>query len=371
MGISIETLRTRNVIIGFKQRPTKSDIDMIVNLGGVIKRVYTIISAVAADISDEVMEIIRKDHNVKYVEIDEKLFAHIPIGVCQEIKVLEQEVPWGINRIGSRLVNAMGNTGQGIRIAILDTGVDGSHEDLSRNYKGGYDFVNNITVHTDDNGHGTHIAGIIAAEDNDIGVVGVAPDAHIYSVKVLDYAATGTASDIIAGLEWSLLNKMNIINMSLGASEDSVSVQEATNQVYNHGILIVAAAGNNGNVEGTGNNIDNPAKYTNVIAVGAIDRNDKRAKFSSTGPKIELVAPGKDILSTLPGNKYGTLEGTSMASPYVAGVAALVMKRYPEISNTQIRIRLQITTQDISNGGFLAKNWFGYGLVDVVRAVTV
>lgn len=359
------------VIIGFKNKPGPSDIDFITGLGGVINRTYTIINAIAAIVPENILDKIKRNPNVEYVEIDEKMYAHIPIGTCQEIQILKQIVPWGIERIGSRLVNAMGNTGKGIRIGILDTGIDYTHPDLSKNYKGGYNFIDNNTDAKDHNGHGTHVAGIIAAEDNDIGVVGVAPDAYIYSIRILDYAATGTASDITAGLEWCLNNNMQIVNMSLGACEDSISVKRVIDILYDNGILLIAAAGNSGNGMGTGDSIDNPARYNSVTAVGATDINDNRASFSSTGPKLEISAPGKDIYSLLPGNKYGSLSGTSMASPHIAGVAALVMSAYPGMSNIQTRIRLQITAQNISKGPFEAKSWFGYGLVDAVKAVSI
>lgn len=381
-------------IIGFRNIPGPSDIDFITRLGGEINRRYTIINAISAMIPEGTIDTIKRNSSVEYVEIDEKMYAHdcrIPIGICKEVQILKQIVPWGIERIGAKLVHAMGNTGKGIKISILDTGIDYIHPDLSKNYKGGYNFVDNNTDANDYNGHGTHVAGIIAAEDNDIGVVGVAPDAHIYSVRVLDYAASGSASDIVAGLEWSLNNDMQIVNMSLGACEDSISVRKSIGILYDRGILLVAAAGNNGNIVGDGDNVDNPARYNSVIAVGATDINDNRATFSSTGPKIELAAPGKEIYSTLPKNKYGILSGTSMASPHVAGVAALIMSAYPEMTNIQVRIRMQITTQNITKGEddrgvgktekngkngkngvstYQSKNWFGYGLVDAVKSVS-
>lgn len=371
----METLKEKSIIIGFKDRPNESDIEMIINAGGKINRVYRIIDAISATVPSEAIDIIKKNPDVEYVEIDEKVFAHnyrIPIGTCQEIKILKQITPWGINRIGSRLVNAAGNTGQGVKIAILDTGIDKDHEDLSKNFKGGYNFVDNNTDLTDINGHGTHVAGIIAAEDNDIGVVGVAPDAHIYSVKILDYAASGSASNLVAGMEWAMENNMEMVNASLGSDSNSISFRRSIEKAYNSGILIVAAAGNSGNGMGTGDNIDFPAKYNEVISVGATDINDKRARFSSTGPSLELSAPGVDIPSTLPKNKYGTLSGTSMAAPHVTGVAALIMKASPGMSNTGVRIRLQITAQNITKNGISAKKeWYGYGIIDAVKAVSI
>jgi len=360
------------VIIGLKDRPNESDIEMITKVGGSIKRIYRIINAVSADIPEDAIEIIKRNPRVEYIEVDEKIFAHmdrIPIAVCQEIKILRQVIPWGVNRIGSRWVNALGNTGQGIRIAVLDTGIDKEHEDLSANFKGGYNVVDNNEDLTDLNGHGTHVAGIIAALDNDIGVVGVAPDAYIYSVKVLDYAATGSASDMVAGIEWAVDNNMQIINMSLGSDKDSISFRRSVENAYNSGILIVAAAGNSGNIMGEGDSMDYPAKYNSVISVGATDINDKRAKFSSTGSMLELSAPGVDIPSTLPKNKYGTLSGTSMAAPHVAGVAALIMKAYPEMTNTEVRVRLQITAQNPKNA--IREKEYGYGIVDAVKSVSI
>lgn len=225
--------------------------------------------------------------------------------------------------------------------------------------------------------HNTHVAGIVAAEDNDIGIVGVAPQASIYSVKVLSFDSTGSTSNILGGLDWSVENGMQIINMSLGSDDDSISIGRAVNATYNAGILIVSAAGNSGNPAGTGNTMDFPAKYDGVISVGATDKDDKRAPFSSTGPKLELSAPGANILSTLNGNKYGVLSGTSMSSPHVTGVAALIMSSENGITNVRTRIRMQMTAQNISkdsNGnmkGFSIKSEYGYGLVDAVKAVSL
>jgi subtilisin len=373
--MEIKSMGNVPVIIGFKNIPGKSDIDFISSQGGLIKRKYRIINAISADIPKESIDIIAKSPNVEYIENDEKVFAHIPIGTCQEIQVLKQTVPWNISRIGATWVHSVGNTGKGIRIGILDTGIDYNHEDLKGNYRGGYNFVGNNNNPMDDNGHGSHVSGIIGAEDNDIGVVGVAHQAYLYSVKVLAFDSTGSTSDIVSGLEWSVDNGMQIINMSLGSEDDSISVSRAINNTYNAGILIVAAAGNSGNANGSGNTMDFPAKYDSVVSVGATDKNDKRAKFSSTGPKLELSAPGVDILSTLNGNKnrYGTLSGTSMSSPHVAGVAALIMSAEPRITNSRVRIRMQMTAQNISKvaGGFSTKDWYGYGLVDAVKAVSL
>ena len=374
--MEIESMRNgniRSVIIGFKNAPGKSDIDFVSSHGGIVKRRYKIIKAISADIQEESIATITKSQNVEYVENDEKVFAHIPIGTCQETKILKQTVPWGINRIGSRLVNAVGNTGKGVKVGILDTGIDYNHEDLKGNYRGGYNFVENNDDTKDLNGHGSHVAGIIGAEDNDIGVVGVAPQAYLYSVKVLSFDSTGTTSDILSGIEWSVENGMQVINMSLGSEDNSISVSRAIDNTYNAGVLIIAAAGNSGNAAGSGDNIDYPARYNSVVSVGATDIKDNRTRFSSTGPSLELSAPGDKILSTLNGNKYGVMSGTSMACPHVTGVAALIMSAEPGITNVRVRIRMQTTAQSMhsENGGFKAKDWYGYGIVDAVRSVSL
>lgn len=371
--MEIKSMKNVSVIVGFKNVPGKSDIDFISSHGGIIKRRYKIINAVSADVPEESIGIMTKSPNVEYVENDEKVFAHIPIGTCQEIQILKQTVPWGINRIGSRLVNAIGNTGKGVKVGILDTGIDYNHEDLKGNYRGGYNFVGNNNDPMDDNSHGSHVAGIVGAEDNDIGVVGVAPQAYLYSVKVLAFDSTGSTSDIVSGLEWSVDNGMQVINMSLGSEDDSISVGRAIYNTYNAGVLIIAAAGNSGNAVGSGDNIDYPAKYDSVISVGATDIKDNRARFSSTGPSLELSAPGDHILSTLNWNKYGVLSGTSMAGPHVTGVAALIMSAEPGITNSRVRIRMQATAQNMHSerGGFKARELYGYGIVDAVRSVSI
>jgi subtilisin/minor extracellular protease Epr len=188
-------------------------------------------------------------------------------------------------------------------VAILDTGIDYEHSDLNDNYIGGYDFANNDLEPMDDNGHGTHCAGIVAAEDNEGGVVGVAPEADLYAVKVLDSVGNGYM--------------MDVISMSFGSNLGSTSLETACDNAYSSGVLVVAAAGNDGNPSGEGDNVDYPARCDSVIAVAATDSNDNRAIWSSTGPDVELAAPGVSIYSTYLGGGYATMSGTSMACPHV------------------------------------------------------
>ncbi|MFO7967297.1 MAG: S8 family serine peptidase [Archaeoglobaceae archaeon] len=358
---------TEKVIIGFKDKP---DASLVKAHGGNIKYQYTIVDAIAATVPEKAVDALKKNPNVEYVEMDKKVHA-----------LEEDTLDWGVDRIDAEIVwggsdeatdITTDNAGTGVKVAILDTGIDYNHPDLDDNYAGGKDFVNNEDP-MDDNGHGTHCAGIVAAEDNNMGVIGVAPNVSLYAGKVLDSDGSGYYSDIIAGIEWATSNEMDVISMSLGGSSGDTALEDACNNAYNSGTLVVAAAGNDGNSAGRGDNVGYPARYDSVIAVAATDSNDNRAKFSSTGSDVELAAPGVDILSTYWDDIYATASGTSMACPHVTGTAALVFASGVTDSdgdgnvNDEIRAILQSTAEDLGADG--RDERFGYGLVDAEAAV--
>lgn len=352
------------VLIGFRMRPSVVDKDIIIRNRGQIKYEYTLINAIAASIPQQAIEAIKRNPNVEYVETDETVHTTYYQNY-QQINTLQQTIPWGIDRIEAMTAQSY-TKGSNINVGIIDTGIEYTHPDLSLNYKGGYNFVNKTNDPMDDNGHGTHVAGTIAALDNTIGVIGVAPGTNLFAIKVLNANGSGYMSDVIAGIQWSTDNGMNIVNMSLGSSVSNRSLKNACDKAYNMGLLIIASAGNSGNSAGTGNNVNYPARYDSVVAVAAIDINNTRAWFSSTGPAVELSAPGVNIYSTLRGGTYGYLSGTSMAAPHVTGVAALIMS-YNPITNVQTRIRMQTTTTDLGSMG--KDNLYGYGLVNALKAV--
>jgi subtilisin/minor extracellular protease Epr len=356
-GLMITTAGAVSVIIGFKD---KADPE-IVQPHGKVTHNYKYIPAVAADLPEQAIENLKKNNKIAYIEPD------------YEVSVLEETVPWGITRIGAPSVHTNGNKGTGINVAIIDTGINYNHPDLCDNYKGGYDFVNDDADPLDDNGHGTHCAGIIAAADNDIGVIGVAPEANLYSLKIVNNTGRGNTSDLIAAIEWATetckdtdtSNDIHIISMSLGSNSRVTALDTACSQAYDSGILLVAGAGNDGNRRGTGDSVDYPGAYSSVIAVAATDSMDNRASFSSTGPAVELAAPGVNILSTyLDG--WALLSGTSMACPHVAGTAALVQAANPSFTNDNIRDRLAQTATDLGTSG--RNNLYGYGLVNAEAA---
>jgi subtilisin family serine protease len=270
-----------------------------------------------------------------------------------------QSLPWGINRIDADLAWTY-SQGSTVKVAILDTGIDYTHPDLAGNVKGGINTITPTKSYMDDNGHGTHVAGITAALNNTVGVIGVGPQISLYAVKALNKNGSGYLSDIIEGLQWSIDNHMQVINMSLGSSSDNLSFHQAVQAVYQAGITQVAAAGN----DGAYNTVNYPAKYPEVIAVSAIDGNGQLAYFSSYGPEITIAAPGVNIYSTYKGGAYKTLNGTSMAAPHVTGTVALKLAQ-GIYTPDQIKIILQNTAENLN----LPSTAQGAGLVDAEKVV--
>ena len=239
---------------------------------------------------------------------------------------LPERLPWGIQRIYADLVWEV-TTGSMVKVAILDTGIDLDHPDLWRNIKGGINTLRPRKSANDDNGHGTHLAGTVAAIDNDFGVIGVGPEIYLYAVKVLDKKGKGWLSDLIDALDWCIDNKIQVVNMSFGSLEGNQSFHDTIIRAHQAGITMVASAGNNGEDSGL---IEYPAFYPETIAVSAIDEYDDFASFSSYGPQIDLTAPGVNILSTYRNAFYETMYGTSMSAAHVTGTVALILTTSPK-----------------------------------------
>lgn len=332
-----------NVIIVFKDKIDKTAIQ---NVDGEIEKVLNNVSVVTGEVPKDMIDDLGRDKDVLAVEID------------QRVQVSGQVQDWGIQTVKAPSAWESQLTGKGLKIAVVDTGIT-PHKDLM--IAGGVSFTPYTPSYVDDNGHGTHVAGIIGAENNDFGVVGVAPDADIYAVKVLDKDGSGNLSDIIKGIDWAITNNMDIINLSLGTQTHSYALKQVVDKAYNNGIVVVAASGNDGNADGIGETVDYPARYDSVIAVAAIDSANNRGAFSSTGAEIEVAAPGVKIASTYLNEGYGIMTGTSMASPYVAGTVALLKQANPTLSNTQLRQKLIESTIDLGTLG--RDSFFGFGLV--------
>ncbi|MFE8696454.1 S8 family serine peptidase [Cytobacillus sp. FJAT-53684] len=285
------------------------------------------------------------------------------------VKTTSQLANWGYDHINANLSNASGWTGKGVKVGILDTGIRSKHPDLR--ITGGKSFVQYTSSYEDDQGHGTHVAGIIGALNNQIGVVGVAPDADLFAIKVLDDQGEGNQSDVVAGIEWAIQKKMDVINLSLTAPQGSILLDEALKRAYNEGILIVAATGNTLTNPSTSNmDVLFPARYPTVIAVGAVNNRNEKSSFSHYGDELEFVAPGEKILSTYSGienHDYTYLNGTSMAAPFVTGIAALYKQAYPSLSHTEIRQLMQASALDLGVEG--KDPLFGYGLIQAPKEI--
>lgn len=364
----------KRVIIGFHQAPGTEGKANIENRRGRIKREFKHIRAISAEIEESELAGLLNNPNVAYVEEDVMIQAIDPIAggfVANPVPIggIEYDNAWSVVHIGAEIPHAQSITGAGVNIAVLDTGIDYNHPDLDMNYSGGDNFIsldanNHDPLDDSYNSHGTHVAGIIAAELDGAGVVGVAPDASIYAVKVLDGAGFGSVSAIVAGIDWAIANQMDIINMSMGIVGYSQLLADACEAAEAAGILIVAAAGNN-----YGGSVLYPAALPSVIAVGATTIFDEISPISPLGLEMELVAPGLNVYSTVSGGAYAALGGTSQAAPHVSGVAALLLSAGivndidgdGSVNTHDLRLMLQSSATDLGSVGF--DEVYGYGLV--------
>ncbi|SMO84174.1 S8 family peptidase [Melghirimyces algeriensis] len=269
-----------------------------------------------------------------------------------------QSYQYGPQKVKAPAAWDITRSSESTRIAVVDTGVQYNHPDLSGKVVRGYDYVDGDWDPNDGNGHGTHVAGTAAAvTNNSRGVAGMAPNATIYAVRVLNNSGSGTLSDVANGIIHAANNDSDVINLSLGAAYGSSTLENAVNYAWNKGAVVVAAAGNAGNTAK-----HYPAAYSNAISVAATDANDRKASFSTYGSWVDVAAPGVDILSTWPGG-YRYLNGTSMAAPHVAGLAGLLDSQGR--SNSNIRAAIENTADQISGTG----SYWRKGRINAYRAV--
>ena len=374
--------------------PGKFDERIIESLGGKVTYRSKLSNIIAAEVPQSALDALSRAPGVLRVSLDSEASV-------------SDTVPWGVSYVDAPTVwNSTGVTGFAdidgdgsgdIEIAVIDTGVDPNHPDLAGNIAWCVSTIGGAlsSACSDGNGHGTHVAGTIAALLNGSGVVGVAPDVEIYAIKALDDQGSGTFSDIIAAIEAAVLgpdgvldadgdgvvvgdpddDAAEVINLSLGGPSAPPELQSIIQQVYSLGVVIVAAAGNEGASQPA-----YPAAYPEVIAVGAIDSTENVPWWSNDYP--EVAAPGVDILSTLPGGQYGTMSGTSMASPHVAAIVALIQAAraaaglpllppgtFDDMTSDTVRGVLHLAAKDLGPSGY--DRYTGYGAVIASQAVAL
>lgn len=260
--------------------------------------------------------------------------------------------------------------GEGVVVAVIDTGCDFNHPDLKNNIIQGKNFIEPKKDPMDVNGHGTHVCGTIAAQDNSLGMVGVAPKAKIMPIKALGDDGSGNLNNVVNAVVWAADNGADFITMSLGSPSPSPPLERAINYASSKGSIIFCAAGNSG----PETDIMYPAKYGNTISIGAIDENLERTNFTCSGEDLDFLAPGHNILSCVPGGRYATMSGTSMSNPFAVGCAALLLSHVRQIKysardnmlktcNDYINV-LKTKSKSLKNPKYSGqKKYEGYGII--------
>lgn len=267
-----------------------------------------------------------------------------------------------------------------VKVAVVDSGVDPTHPDLAGNLLPGAAFIGNPATNSqlpawhDELGHGTHVAGIIGAMANNMGVTGIAPQCKILPVKVLDEWGNGDTISVSQGIEWATQQGAQVINLSLGVHDRDPVMEEAIKKALANNAVVVAASGNQGGMWESF-----PAAFPDVIAVGSVDEQRQRAETSNYGDWLSVVAPGVQIMSTkptyplhknpTPGNPYEFDSGTSMASPAVAGIAALLLSQNPQLTAQEVKWRIEKSATDLGEPGF--DKYYGYGMVNAAAALSM
>lgn len=256
----------------------------------------------------------------------------------------ESGIPWGVQQIKAPQAWST-TTGYRVKVGVIDTGVDFHHPDLRNSLLRGINLIHRNKLPVDDNGHGTHIAGTIAAANQMHGMIGVAPRALIAPVKAFDQHGSAFVSDIVLAIDWCVRKQMDVINMSFGMKTKSKSLLGAVTNAYNAGVIIVASSGNDGKLR----SVDYPARYPQTISVGATTKLRRVAPFSNRGTYIDVYAPGDKIVSAWLRGHYNEMSGTSMATSHVSGAIALLLSLKPGLSPAEIKSIIKRSMQPLRN----------------------
>lgn len=387
MGASVATARRAvssynkprtvpgQIIVKFKTKPSQALINQIAAryalravkgspMGAVLFK-----TSVAQN-TTRVIQQLRQDPLVDYAEPNalyrNKFTVNDPKSVDQRgLAMIGMAKAWDVTQGDPRMV-----------IAVVDTGIDLEHPDLKAKIVSGYDVINQgTTPPRDGNGHGTHASGIAAAmTDNKVGMAGVAGRSKLMPVRALDDEGAGNGLDVATGVVWAVDHGAHVVNLSLGGPEPNETLERAIQYALMRNVPVIVAMGN----EATGD-ARYPAASPGVIAVGSVDTTRSLSSFSNYGPWMTLVAPGSQIMSTMPTysvymttnegyrNSYDFMDGTSMAAPMVAGVVALIKSRYPQLTPAEIKARLEGTATDLGQPGYDPQ--YGHGLINAARAI--
>jgi subtilisin family serine protease len=342
--------------------------------------VYKIIPAIAIEASAEEQARWKEDDRVVEIVDDILYSTQGRMQSRRAVTTQEFKANWGLKMInvGHRKVDHL--DGSGVKVGMVDTGIDYTHPDLEHAYKGGIDFVNGDDDPMDDNGHGTHVSGIIVGKENGEGIRGVVPRADLYVAKVCDRFGRCRLRWLLSGLEWTIEKDVNVINISLGAIFDNSALNLAIERTVSFGIVVVTAAGNRTPDTCLDFNVVYPGGHRLTMAVGALNKKKRVTPWSSV--PVDLVAPGDEILSTFLDGEYAVFSGTSMAAPHVVGVVAM----HFELANTNDRARVKdvnfnfkigeeifskvLLTTQAGSRNTCTKASRGFGIVDAVGAGT-
>ncbi|OEF99271.1 hypothetical protein BHF71_09335 [Vulcanibacillus modesticaldus] len=358
------------VVIKFKKSASERYIrNLLSNYDLKIKkrRDHTIIAYSTSKSTKTIIKLLEDNYN-SLIEYVEPHFIYLTNEINDNTNLIPNDnlyldYQWNLPLIYTELGWKKTRGAEDVIIAVIDTGVDLNHPEFSGRLIDGYNVIEPSLPPMDDDGHGTHVAGIISANtNNNQGIAGITWFNKIMPIKVLDQSGAGTLFDVAEGIIWATDHGAKVINLSLGNYAESKYLHDAIKYAYSKDVVIVAATGNDNTDE-----LGFPAAYPEVIAVSAIDSNRDRAEFSNYGSYIDVVAPGVNIPSTYPDEQYAALSGTSMASPHVAGLAGLIRSINPELTNNEVVEIIKKTATDLGMPG--KDPYYGYGQINILEAI--
>lgn len=361
----------QEVVVKFLNPPGEDELDKFrrdLGITAVRKTGYAYVFQSERSTAEEMIDYFRKSGNTLYAEPHYLYMTNTPVGPVDADLMPNDELfapyQWNLPIIGTIPGWAVTRGNEDTLVAVIDTGVDLTHDDLKGRLADGANFIDPDEEPLDDVGHGTHVTGVISATvNNAVGVAGMTWYDRVMPIKVLDATGAGSAYSVAEGIIWATDHGAKVINMSLGNYAESEFLHDALKYAYDHDVVLVAATGND-NTDQPGY----PAAYPEVLGVSAIDDRQRLADFSNYGDYVDVVAPGVSIASTYPDGQYAALSGTSMASPHVAALAALIRSVHPLLNNTEVMDIIRRTAIDLGDPG--KDPLYGYGQIDVNAALS-